>query len=75
MSNFKMLKERLFSSALNPPLLDKKEAEKVFKKLGKQAKLKEIEKGKRRISHDSFHTTGFISAANSIGLVPQMRCA
>jgi len=51
--------------------LDKKEAEKVFKKLGKQAKLKEIEKGKKTDQPPiPFNTTGFISAANSIGLSP-----
>jgi DNA topoisomerase I len=51
--------------------LDKKEATKVFKKLVKQAKLKEIEKGKKTDQPPTpFNTTGFISAANSIGLSP-----
>lgn len=51
--------------------LDKKEATKVFKKLGKKAELKEIEKGKKTDQPPTpFNTTGFISAANSIGLSP-----
>ncbi|HWQ47832.1 MAG TPA: DNA topoisomerase I [Methanosarcina sp.] len=51
--------------------LDKKEAAKAFKKLGKQAELKEIEKGKKTDQPPTpFNTTGFISAANSIGLSP-----
>lgn len=51
--------------------LDKEEAATAFKKLGKQAELKEIEKGKKTDqSPTPFNTTGFISAANSIGLSP-----
>jgi DNA topoisomerase-1 len=51
--------------------LDKEEAAKIFKKLGKQAELKEIEKGKKADQPPTpFNTTGFISAANSIGLSP-----
>ncbi|WP_292374818.1 DNA topoisomerase I [Methanosarcina sp. UBA411] len=51
--------------------LDKKEATKAFKKMGKQAELKEIEKGKKTDQPPTpFNTTGFISAANSIGLSP-----
>lgn len=51
--------------------LDKKEATEVFKKLGKKAELKEIEKGKKTDQPPTpFNTTGFISAANSIGLSP-----
>ena len=51
--------------------LDKKEAEKVFKKLGKQAELKQIETGNRTDQPPTpFNTTGFISAANSVGLSP-----
>lgn len=51
--------------------LDKKEALKVFKKLGKKAELKEIEKGTKTDQPPTpFNTTGFISAANSIGLSP-----
>jgi DNA topoisomerase-1 len=51
--------------------LDKEEASKVFKKLGKKAELKEIEKGTKTDQPPTpFNTTGFISAANSIGLSP-----
>ncbi|MGB9133534.1 MAG: DNA topoisomerase I [Methanosarcina sp.] len=51
--------------------LDKEEAAKVFKKLGKQAELKEIEKGTKTDQPPiPFSTTGFISAANAIGLSP-----
>jgi DNA topoisomerase I len=51
--------------------LDKKVAADVFNKLGKKAELKEIEKGKRTDQPPTpFNTTGFISAANSIGLSP-----
>ncbi len=51
--------------------LDKEEASKVFKKLGKIAELKEIEKGTKTDQPPTpFNTTGFISAANSIGLSP-----
>ncbi|AKB18054.1 DNA topoisomerase I [Methanosarcina sp. WWM596] len=51
--------------------LDKEEAAKVFKKLGKKAELKEIEKGTKIDQPPTpFNTTGFISAANSIGLSP-----
>lgn len=51
--------------------LDKEEAGKVFKKLGKKAELKEIEKGTKIDQPPTpFNTTGFISAANSIGLSP-----
>ncbi len=51
--------------------LDKEEAARVFKKMGKQAELKEIEKGKKTDQPPiPFNTTGFISAANSIGLSP-----
>jgi DNA topoisomerase-1 len=51
--------------------LDKEEATKVYNKLGKQAELKEIEKGKKTDQPPTpFSTTGFISAANSIGLSP-----
>ncbi len=51
--------------------LDKKEATEAFKKLGKKAELKEIEKGKKTDQPPTpFNTTGFISAANSIGLSP-----
>ncbi|HWR26045.1 MAG TPA: DNA topoisomerase I, partial [Methanosarcina sp.] len=51
--------------------LDKEEALKVFKKLGKKAELKEIEKGKKTDQPPTpFNTTGFISAANAIGLSP-----
>jgi DNA topoisomerase-1 len=51
--------------------LDKEEATKVFKKLGKQATVKEIEKGNKTDNPPTpFNTTGFISAANSIGLSP-----
>ncbi len=51
--------------------LDKEEAAKVFKKLGKKAELKEIEKGTKTDQPPTpFNTTGFISAANSIGLSP-----
>lgn len=51
--------------------LDKEEATKAFEKLGKQAELKEIEKGKKTDQPPiPFSTTGFISAANAIGLSP-----
>ncbi len=51
--------------------LDKEEASKVFRKLGKKAELKEIEKGTKTDQPPTpFNTTGFISAANSIGLSP-----
>jgi DNA topoisomerase-1 len=51
--------------------LDKDEALKAFKKLGKKAELKEIEKGKKTDQPPTpFNTTGFISAANAIGLSP-----
>ena len=51
--------------------LDKEEAAKVFEKLGKQAELKEIEIGKKTDQPPiPFNTTGFISAANAIGLSP-----
>lgn len=51
--------------------LDKEAAATAFKKLGKQAELKEIEKGKKTDQPPTpFNTTGFISAANSIGLSP-----
>ncbi len=51
--------------------LDKEEAEKVFKKLGEKAELKEIEKGNKTDQPPTpFNTTGFISAANAIGLSP-----
>ncbi|MGB9927620.1 MAG: DNA topoisomerase I [Methanosarcina sp.] len=51
--------------------LDKNEAAKAFKKLGKQATLKEIEKGKKTDQPPTpFNTTGFISAANAMGLSP-----
>ncbi|MEL7664483.1 MAG: DNA topoisomerase I [Methanosarcina mazei] len=51
--------------------LDKEEASKVFRKLGKKAELKEIEKGTKTDQPPiPFNTTGFISAANSIGLSP-----
>jgi DNA topoisomerase-1 len=51
--------------------LDKEEALEVFKKLGKKAELKEIEKGTKIDQPPTpFNTTGFISAANSIGLSP-----
>jgi len=51
--------------------LDKEEASKVFMKLGKKAELKEIEKGTKTDQPPTpFNTTGFISAANSIGLSP-----
>ena len=51
--------------------LDKEEATKVFEKLGKQAELKEIEIGKKTDQPPiPFNTTGFISAANAIGLSP-----
>lgn len=51
--------------------LDKNEATKVFKKLGKQAEVKQIETGNRTDQPPTpFNTTGFISAANSIGLSP-----
>lgn len=51
--------------------LDEEEATKVFKKLGKKAELKEIEKGKKTDQPPTpFNTTGFISAANAIGLSP-----
>ncbi|MHB8102597.1 MAG: DNA topoisomerase I [Methanosarcina sp.] len=51
--------------------LDKEEAAKVFEKLGKQAELKEIEIGKKTDQPPTpFNTTGFISAANAIGLSP-----
>ncbi|MDQ1276263.1 MAG: topoisomerase [Euryarchaeota archaeon] len=51
--------------------LDKEEASKVFKKLGKKAELKEVEKGTKTDQPPTpFNTTGFISAANSIGLSP-----
>jgi len=51
--------------------LDNKEAAKVFKKLGEKAKLTQIEKGKKIDQPPiPFNTTGFINAANSIGLSP-----
>ncbi|MDI9394615.1 MAG: DNA topoisomerase I [Euryarchaeota archaeon] len=51
--------------------LDKEEASKVFKKLGEKAELKEIEKGTKTDQPPTpFNTTGFINAANSIGLSP-----
>ncbi|MDD4250490.1 MAG: DNA topoisomerase I, partial [Methanosarcina sp.] len=51
--------------------LDKEEAAKVFKKLGKKAEVKEIEKGTKSDQPPTpFNTTGFINAANSIGLSP-----
>ncbi|WP_410509793.1 DNA topoisomerase I [Methanosarcina hadiensis] len=51
--------------------LEKEEASKVFRKLGKKAELKEIEKGTKTDQPPTpFNTTGFISAANSIGLSP-----
>lgn len=51
--------------------LDKEEATKVFKKIGKKAELREIEKGKKTDQPPTpFNTTGFISAANAIGLSP-----
>jgi DNA topoisomerase-1 len=51
--------------------LDKEEASKVFNKLGKKAELREIEKGKKTDQPPApFNTTGFISAANAIGLSP-----
>ena len=51
--------------------LNKEEATMAFKKLGKQAELREIETGKRTDHPPTpFNTTGFISAANSIGLSP-----
>jgi len=51
--------------------LDKEAAATAFKKLGRQAELKEIEKGKKTDQPPTpFNTTGFISAANSIGLSP-----
>ncbi|AKB31979.1 DNA topoisomerase I [Methanosarcina siciliae HI350] len=51
--------------------LDKKEASEVFNKLGKKAELKEMEKGTKSDQPPTpFNTTGFISAANSIGLSP-----
>jgi DNA topoisomerase-1 len=51
--------------------LEKEEASKVFKKLGKKAELKEIEKGTKTDQPPTpFNTTGFINAANSIGLSP-----
>jgi DNA topoisomerase-1 len=51
--------------------LDKEDATKVFKKLGKQAAVTEIEKGNKTDHPPTpFNTTGFISAANSIGLSP-----
>ncbi len=51
--------------------LDREEAAKVFKKLGKKAELKEIEKGNKTDQPPTpFNTTGFISAANAIGLSP-----
>ncbi|HII79871.1 MAG TPA: DNA topoisomerase I [Methanosarcina sp.] len=51
--------------------LDKEEASNIFKKLGKKAELKEIEKGTKTDQPPTpFNTTGFISAANSIGLSP-----
>lgn len=51
--------------------LDKEEAAKVFKKLGKKAEVKEIEKGTKVDQPPiPFNTTGFINAANSIGLSP-----
>jgi DNA topoisomerase-1 len=55
----------------NRRFLDKKEAAKVFKKLGEKAKLTQIEKGKKIDQTPiPFNTTGFINAANSIGLSP-----
>jgi len=51
--------------------LNKKEAAEVFKKLGKKAKLTQIEKGKKTDQAPiPLNTTGFINAANSIGLSP-----
>lgn len=51
--------------------LDKEEASKVFNKLGKKAELRDIEKGTKTDQPPTpFNTTGFISAANSIGLSP-----
>jgi DNA topoisomerase-1 len=51
--------------------LDREEAARVFKKLGKKAELEEIEKGNKTDQPPTpFNTTGFISAANAIGLSP-----
>jgi DNA topoisomerase-1 len=51
--------------------LDREEAAGVFKKLGKKAELKEIETGKKTDQPPTpFNTTGFISAANAVGLSP-----
>jgi len=51
--------------------LEKEEADRVFAKLGKKATVQEIESGKRVDQPPTpFNTTGFISAANSIGLTP-----
>jgi DNA topoisomerase I len=51
--------------------LDREEATKAFKKLENKAELKEIEKGKKTDQPPTpFNTTGFISAANSIGFSP-----
>ena len=48
MPNLKTQKEETFSAQHSTRrFLDKEEAAKVFKKLGKQAELKEIEKGKK----------------------------
>ena len=72
MQNLKMKKGKRFSAQHSTRrFLDKEEAAKVFKKLGKQAELKEIENGKKTDQPPTpFNTTGFISAANSIGLSP-----
>ncbi|MCQ1534948.1 DNA topoisomerase I [Methanosarcina sp. KYL-1] len=51
--------------------LDKEEASTVFKKLGKKAEVREIERGTRADQPPTpFNTTGFISAANAVGLSP-----
>jgi DNA topoisomerase-1 len=64
-------KETFLAQHSTRRFLDKEEASKVFKKLGKKAELKEIEKGKKTDQPPTpFNTTGFISAANAIGLSP-----
>ena len=51
--------------------LEKEEADRVFAKLGKKATVQNIERGTRVDQPPTpFNTTGFISAANAIGLTP-----
>ena len=51
--------------------LDKTEASTIFQKLGNKAEVREIGKGtKTEQPPTPFNTTGFISAANAIGLSP-----